>query len=61
MCARRLLLGVARVLLFPALAMKAPEQVLFDHRQFRSSDRIAMIASKVAVGDVMEFIHDHDL
>lgn len=42
---------------FPVNAIKAPKQMLFDHYQFRSSDRIEMISAKVGIGDVVEFGH----
>jgi hypothetical protein len=45
-------------LLFPVNAMKAPEQMFFDHGKFRSSYRIKVVAAEVGIGDVVEFAHE---
>ena len=44
--------------LFPTSAIKAPWQMLFDHRKFQSSNRIEMITVEIAIGDVVEFVHE---
>ncbi len=32
--------------------------MFFDHRKFRSSNRITVVAAKIGIGDVVEFVHE---